>query len=65
MFISTRPPSGGRSKINIGGDLDENSNEIARIETSFPDIAKGNVGYITATTKKDIAIAYELKIERK
>ena len=45
--------------------LDENSNEIARIETSFTDITKGNVGYITATTKKDIAIAYELKIERK
>lgn len=45
--------------------LDENGNEIAKVETTFPELKQGKTGYITATSTKDIATAYELKIERK
>lgn len=45
--------------------LDESGNEIDRVETTFPEIKKGKTGYITATTTKDIATAYDIKIERK
>ena len=45
--------------------LDENGNEIDKVETSFPKIEKGKTGYITATSTKDIATAYDIKIERK
>ena len=45
--------------------LDENGNEIAKVETTFPELKQGKTGYITATSTKDIATAYEVKIERK
>lgn len=44
--------------------LDSEGNTIDRVETFFPDIPNGETGYITATTPKDIATAYEITIER-
>ena len=44
--------------------LDSDGNTIDRVETFFPDIPNGETGYITATTPKDIATAYDLTIER-
>ena len=44
--------------------LDSEGNTIDKVETFFPDIPNGETGYITATTPKDIATAYEITIER-
>ena len=44
--------------------LDKAGNTIDKVETFFPDIPNGETGYITATTPKDIATAYDIKIER-
>ena len=44
--------------------LDKSGNTIDKVETFFPDIPDGETGYITATTPKDIATAYDIKIER-
>lgn len=44
--------------------LDKDGKEIANVETFFPDIPSGETGYISATTPKDIATAYDLKVER-
>lgn len=44
--------------------LDKEGNTIDKVETFFPDISNGETGYITATTPKDIATAYDIKIER-
>ena len=44
--------------------LDSEGNTIDRVETFFPDIPNGETGYITATTPKDIATAYDITIER-
>ena len=44
--------------------LDKKGNVIDKVETFFPDIPDGETGYITATTPKDIATAYDIKIER-
>ena len=44
--------------------LRKDGSEIATVETYFPDIPFGETGIITATTPKDIATAYDIKIER-
>ena len=44
--------------------LRKDGSEIAKVETLFPAIPAGETGYISATTPKDIATAYEIKIER-
>ena len=44
--------------------LRKDGTEIDRVETLFPAIPAGETGYISATTPKDIATAYEIKIER-
>ena len=44
--------------------LRSDGTEIAKVETLFPAIPAGETGYISATTPKDIATAYEIKIER-
>ena len=44
--------------------LDKDGNTIDRVETFFPDIPNGETGYISATTPKDIATAYDITIER-
>ena len=44
--------------------LDNEGNIIDKVETFFPDIPNGEIGFITATTPKDIATAYDLTIER-
>lgn len=44
--------------------LAKDGTEIATVETLFPQISAGATGYISATTPKDIATAYDIKIER-
>ena len=44
--------------------LKKDGTVIDRVETLFPDIPNGETGFITATTPKDIATAYDIKIER-
>ena len=44
--------------------LRKDGSEIAKVETLFPAIPAGETGYISATTPKDIATAYEITIER-
>ena len=44
--------------------LDKAGNVIDKVETFFPDIPDGETGFISATTPKDIATAYDIKIER-
>lgn len=44
--------------------LNKDGEEIDKVETFFPDIPEGETGFISATTPKDIATAYDLKIER-
>ena len=45
--------------------LDNKGKEIAKVETLFPNIPNGETGYISATTPKDIATAYDIKVEQK
>lgn len=44
--------------------LDKDGNVIDKVETFFPDIPDGETGYISATTPKDIATAYDIEVER-
>lgn len=44
--------------------LKKDGSVIDKVETFYPDIASGETGFITATTPKDIATAYDIKIER-
>jgi len=44
--------------------LNKDGEVIDKVETFFPDIPKDGTGYISATTPKDIATAYEIQIER-
>lgn len=44
--------------------LKKDGSVIDKVETFYPDIASGETGLITATTPKDIATAYDIKIER-
>lgn len=41
----------------------KNGSLIGRVETYFPDMPSGEIGFITATTPKDIATAYRMEIE--
>ena len=43
--------------------LKKDGTVIDKVETFFPDIVSGETGIITATTPKDIATAYDIKIE--
>ncbi len=52
------------SEIDMTDTTNSEGNTIDRVETFFPDIPNGETGYITATTPKDIATAYEITIER-
>lgn len=55
-------------KINTSSKISEerefNGTVIDKVETFFPDIPDGETGLITATTPKDIATAYDIKIEK-
>lgn len=44
--------------------LDKKGEVIDTVETFFPDIPDGETGFISATTPKDIATAYDITIER-
>lgn len=44
--------------------LKKDGTVIDEVETFFPDIPDGETGIITATTPKDIATAYDIKIEK-
>lgn len=44
--------------------LKKDGTVIDKVETFFPDIPSGETGLITATTPKDIATAYDIKIEK-
>ena len=43
----------------------KNAEYLIKIDKSIEQIEKGKTGYITATSTKDIATAYDIKIERK
>lgn len=59
---------------NLGKDIEEyiiyitfwnsDGEEIETVETLFPSIPDGETGFISASTPKDIATAYEITIER-